>query len=906
MSNGLTHALKGTRLFRRALTAVVLASLLLLSLTAGFNRTVHAAGGVSLNTIGVAATQNFNTLPASGSATWTNDSTIPGWYHARTGTGTTIVANDGSSNAGNLYSYGTGTNTDRALGSVGSGGATAGNFFWGVILTNNTGGPVTALTVSYTGEEWRNSAAAAQTVAFSYLTGASLTGSLADFQAAGTNVTQLDFTSPVTGGTAGALDGNAAANRTAKSFTITGLNLANGAQILLRWSDPDHTGNDHGLSIDDFSVTPLGGPIGTTGVRTTDIQGTDDGGYALALQPDGRVVVGGYAVNVSGNKDFALVRYNYNGTLDTTFGTNGKVVTDFNGTSDRIWGITLQTDGKIVAVGETISSVFPGTNDIAVARYTTAGALDTTFGGTGKVTTDHGAGANNSAYAVTMSGTNIIVAGVETVSGNNDFMVARYTTAGVLDATFGALGVTTLGFSGGNDVARAVAIDGTGNIVLGGYANNGSDDDFAVARFTSAGVLDTTFVAGAGKAAVNIFSPGSADQAFALVIDSTQRIILAGSAYNPSTGNKDFALVCYLSTGALDTTGFGPAATGGIVTTDFVNSPDVANAVYVRSDGFIVAGGFSRYSASSDDFAIARYTANGSLDTTLDGDGKLTMRISNADERVYGIAREFDGKIVAAGFATTANSNPVQHDFALARFNPDGSLDATNPTSLTSPDLLLTKTFNPDSVVVGQNCNAAVGVTNRGPGNATNVVITDTIPAGLTIGTIVNSAGTVQVSGQTVTNTVGSLAAGQSATLTVTLTTTQVGTFINTASVTSTETDLSPSNNTDSASLRVTNPSGVKDLSFSPSTVTGGCQNSTGTITLTDPATGNGALVNISSADPSAASAPASVLVPAGQSSVQFNVTTGPVQANKTVRFEAILGPTSFVRRLVVNAGQCN
>jgi hypothetical protein len=95
-------------------------------------------------------------------------------------------------------------------------------------------------------------------------------------------------------------------------------------------------------------------------------------------------------------------------------------------------------------------------------------------------------------------------------------------------------------------------------------------------------------------------------------------------------------------------------------------------------------------------------------------------------------------------------------------------------------------------------------------------------------------------------------------------------------------------------------------LSFSPSTVTGGCRNSTGTITLTDPATGNGALVNISSADPSAASAPASVLVPAGQSSAQFNVTTGPVQANKTVRFEATLGPTSFVRRLVVNAGQCN
>src|SRR5262245_2907747 len=82
-----------------------------------------AVGCVNITTLATPFTHNFDTLPASGSATWTNDSTIPGWYHARTGTGTTIVANNGSSNAGNLYSYGTGTASDRALGSVGSGNA---------------------------------------------------------------------------------------------------------------------------------------------------------------------------------------------------------------------------------------------------------------------------------------------------------------------------------------------------------------------------------------------------------------------------------------------------------------------------------------------------------------------------------------------------------------------------------------------------------------------------------------------------------------------------------------------------------------------------------------------------------------------------------------------------------------
>src|SRR5262245_65804805 len=121
----------------------------------------HAAG-VSLTTLGTAYTQDFNTLPASGSTTFTNDSIIPGWFHARTGTGTTLVANDGSSNAGNLYSYGTGTATERALGSIGTGNAAIGNMFWGLRLQNNTGATITQLDVSYTGEQWRNSDAEAQ------------------------------------------------------------------------------------------------------------------------------------------------------------------------------------------------------------------------------------------------------------------------------------------------------------------------------------------------------------------------------------------------------------------------------------------------------------------------------------------------------------------------------------------------------------------------------------------------------------------------------------------------------------------------------------------------------------------------------------------------------------------------
>lgn len=218
-----------------------------------------ALAQVSLTTLDVPYAQTFDGLPATGSATWSNNATIPGWYRERTGSGTTIVASNGSSNAGALYSFGTGTTAERALGSIGSG--SAGHFFWGVRLQNNTGSTITSLDVAYTGEQWRNGGGAAtNTAAFSYLVGApAVDGSLAEFQLAGTPIAVLDFTSPIAGAPAAALDGNAAANRTPLAFTIEGLSIPAGTEVMLRWSDPDHGGSDHGLSIDDFTVTPHGG-----------------------------------------------------------------------------------------------------------------------------------------------------------------------------------------------------------------------------------------------------------------------------------------------------------------------------------------------------------------------------------------------------------------------------------------------------------------------------------------------------------------------------------------------------------------------------------------------------------------------------------------------------------------------
>jgi len=215
------------------------------------------AGPISMTSSPLTYSQNFNTLNISGTPTWTDDSTIAGWYAQRTGSGYTIVADAGSGTAGNLYSYGPASNSDRALGTIGSSGAAAGSFAHGVLLKNDSGFVITSLTVGYTGEQWRNSAAAAQIVSFYYQISASAISSLTPTINTGwTAVSALNFTSPVTGGTAGALSGNLPANRTVISgVVLNNLNIAASSYIMLKWEDPDHSGTDHGLAIEDVSIS---------------------------------------------------------------------------------------------------------------------------------------------------------------------------------------------------------------------------------------------------------------------------------------------------------------------------------------------------------------------------------------------------------------------------------------------------------------------------------------------------------------------------------------------------------------------------------------------------------------------------------------------------------------------------
>jgi hypothetical protein len=219
--------------------------------------TVFAAKAqVSITGLGQtnAYTQNFNNLSASANTPWINNSTLANWYAESTKeTLTTLYASNGSTNNGGFYNFGSTNSTDRALGSIGSG--PKGDFNWGVRMKNNTSVTITAFYVSFTGEQWLNSKAAAQSLTVSYRTSTSAITSVSS--GTWTAVPSLSFTSPVKGGTAGSLDGNFSANRSQKTYTITGISLAPGSEIMIRWNDINHKASDHALSIDDVTISAL-------------------------------------------------------------------------------------------------------------------------------------------------------------------------------------------------------------------------------------------------------------------------------------------------------------------------------------------------------------------------------------------------------------------------------------------------------------------------------------------------------------------------------------------------------------------------------------------------------------------------------------------------------------------------
>jgi uncharacterized protein len=207
---------------------------------------------VNINSLPATITQDFNSLATSGTSnTWSDNTTLTGWYSTRT----EYRASDGSSTVGALYSFGTGTASDRALGSIASG--TTGSIFFGIRLKNNTTQTITSLQITYTGEQWRNGGRTDDdSLHFSYQIGATVSS-----LTSGTWTTDddLSFVGPIKASTANALDGNASANRTTKNKTLN-VSIGPSQEIMLRWTDFNSPGSDHGLAIDDITIVASAAP----------------------------------------------------------------------------------------------------------------------------------------------------------------------------------------------------------------------------------------------------------------------------------------------------------------------------------------------------------------------------------------------------------------------------------------------------------------------------------------------------------------------------------------------------------------------------------------------------------------------------------------------------------------------
>jgi uncharacterized delta-60 repeat protein len=286
-----------------------------------------------------------------------------------------------------------------------------------------------------------------------------------------------------------------------------------GGFVTVGQADPSGLGNtDFGI----VRYTPDGQPeptFGTGGKLVSDLFGRDDGANAVAVQPDGKIIVAGFATTSPANFDFALVRYNPDGTLDHSFGGDGIVTTDIGTLHEGITDIALQPDGKITAIGAT-------DQDAVLARYNPDGTLDLTFGNSGTVL--GGIGTNEvNGVAITPAGTILVAGSRGGPTGGLDPIVASYAPNGKLNLGFGQGGVAQADLSGGTDSGDDLVVKPNGDIVVVGSALSATVTDMALIRFKPDGTLDTFLTAD---------FTGFGEFGHALAIDSQGRIVAAGSA----------------------------------------------------------------------------------------------------------------------------------------------------------------------------------------------------------------------------------------------------------------------------------------------------------------------------------------------------------------------------------------
>lgn len=444
------------------------------------------------------------------------------------------------------------------------------------------------------------------------------------------------------------------------------------------------------LSCAGFAVTAglgeLDATFGENGRVATALGHYGDQAYALAVQTDGRILAAGSSSN-GANLDFAVVRYTRKGELDSSFGLDGVVTTMVGREDDEIAAIAVQDDGYIVAAGYALTE---GGKDFALVRYTPDGLPDHSFGLGGIVITGY-SGLDDELTALAVDGEGrLVAAGYTTGTAGRAVIVARYLSSGNLDVSFGDRGVSLIGI-GQDAIARSIAVDAEGRILVAGSFLLQKQSEVMVLRLDFEGELDPSF----GEDGMN--APLATDRptdGYGLALLDDGSILVAGATGTP--GMLDAALFRFTGQGQPDAT-FGE---GGLLVTEASEEDDVAMAVAARGNmvslsGFSTVNGGRQFLFIShlladpenarvsfalkgkrgttglrinerQDMASARNFQNSAdeasaypLETVVN-----TTQFGGSDEVSYAVAAQPDGRAVVAGLTEQGGTT----SFALARY----------------------------------------------------------------------------------------------------------------------------------------------------------------------------------------------------------------------------------------------
>src|SRR3954464_4883597 len=400
--------------------------------------------------------------------------------------------------------------------------------------------------------------------------------------------------------------------------------------------------------------------FGGDGIVRTDVTRAEDDGFAVAIQSDGKIVVAGEAGSAGRNPRFAIVRYDTSGSVDPTFGNgDGLVTIDFSRHDDFPYAVRIQGNGKIVLAGAAAYNTHD--SRFALARLKPDGSRDSKFSGDGKVVTNVTPSYDwANGMALQPNGKIVVVGSVSAGPNNGKIGVLRYRPDGSLDPTFGGDGVGRNAPTSIYDDGFAIGIEDDGQIIVAGGAGfEGPNERFVALAYQPDGSLDPTF-GGDGKVFTDL-TP-DADAPFGLAIQSDGNIVVAGGAALGDNTDPEFALVRYQRDGSLDPTfrGDGTVLTNFTSGDDGAYSVAIAPDGRIVAAGGAGGGGGGGGAAggAAPRFAVVRYLTDGTRDSTFGSHGKVTTDITPAFDSAWSVAVQADGSVVSSGVAGGGGGGP--------------------------------------------------------------------------------------------------------------------------------------------------------------------------------------------------------------------------------------------------------